>query len=184
MLKEHKSCDCKDSLCPACALFGTLGKSFQVASRLRFSDAYLTGDSLEKYNDDPASLYENVVTLSPLSSPKLNNMEFYLKKPDDAWFWTYDYYIDSKGEVHVAQGELNGRKFYWHNMNPKLDDQEVNALNTTVRPVSTGVQFRGRLFFDSVCFCKNLFNTFNISKSRNLKCLACNVCTVYTEYID
>ncbi len=155
LLHKHINCNGKDKLCPACALFGILGKdesgkSFQVTSRLRFSDAYLTDEFQEKYKKEPESLYVGVVTLRPLSSPKLSNMEFYLKKPNEAWFWTYDYYIDSKGEIHVSPGELNGRKFYWHNMNPNMDNQEADGLNTTIRPIVDGIEFYGSVFFDSV----------------------------------
>ena len=156
MLKAHNTCDCKDMLCPACALFGTIVKDkktrkvFQVSSRLRFSDLYLDAENKKKYDLNSRSVYANKVTLRPLGGPKLNNMEFYLKKPDNAWFWTYDYYVDSNGEVQSQAGEINGRKFYWHNMYPDMTNQECSKLNATVRPVSEGICFEGSIYFENI----------------------------------
>ena len=92
--------------------------------------------------------------MPPLSSPKLNNMEFYVKRSKGALFWTYDYYIGKDGEVQLQKGELAGRKFYWHNAQ-KLDslskeweyDGTANQLNMTVRPVKDGYLFKGKLYF-------------------------------------
>lgn len=105
---SYKTCEKEENCCPACALFGMVGKTGEaIASRLRFSDLHCE----KPVKENP---YLPMVTLKELSSPKLNNMEFYLKRPKDAWFWTYDYYIDSKGTLYWHTPELNGRKFYWH----------------------------------------------------------------------
>lgn len=89
------------------------------------------------------------VTLPELAAPKLNNMEFYVKRPDHAWFWTYDYYVDPQGKVHVQQGELAGRKFYWHHLIEKVPEAgELTKRNRTVRPVREGCQFQGKIYFD------------------------------------
>lgn len=137
---------CKDakSLCPACSLFGTLGDGFAKTSRIRFSDLIC------EENRNAESCYNQIVTLPPLSSPKLNNMEFYLKQPNaDAWFWTYDYYVDSKGKVYPCTPSINGRKFYWHQMNATLPESvEETKLNMTIRPVKAKVTFKGKLYFE------------------------------------
>ncbi len=126
-------------------LFGTLGKKFAVSSRLRFAD--LECDEQETYQ----KYYEPVTTLYPLSSPKLNNMEFYVKRPQGAVFWTYDYYLDAEGRLHENCPEINGRKFYWHQMNMKLPSGvEKTSQNMTVRPLKKGVAFRGKLYFQRI----------------------------------
>lgn len=138
---EFNSCE-KAPFCPACSLFGTLGKKAAVASRVRMSDLCCEGDEW----------YDNIVTLPELASPKLNNMEFYLKRPPKAEFWTYDYYVDSQWKVHLWETPtLNGRKFYWHQLNmtfPKNVEETIR--NMTVRPVKRGVKFRGKIFFSDI----------------------------------
>lgn len=149
MIGEHRPCSRGDSLCPACALFGTVGRNakgqnFSRASRIRFADLVCDENS-------PSECFMNTVTLEPLSSPKLNNMEFYLERPaEDAVFWTYDYYIDEKGRIHRNEAGLNGRKFYWHNLHPKMKNMEATSQNMTVRPVRKGITFCGKLFFQDL----------------------------------
>ena len=142
MVGSFNACKNRNHLCPACSLFGTIGKDFQVSSRIRFSDL------LCEESRDPKSCYQEPVTLLPLSSPKLNNMEFYLKKPEDAWFWTYDYYVNADGRLVEYLPELNGRKFYWHQMNVTLPKGvKPTKLNMTIRPVREKVTFSGKLYF-------------------------------------
>lgn len=144
LLGSYRTCEDKDHLCPACSLFGAIGKSFSVASRVRFSD--LTCRSLSAKD-----CFMEKVTLAPLSSPKLNNMEFYLQRPSkDAVFWTYDYYIDKNGTVHPNTGCINGRKFYWHNLNPDMKCCKAGTQNMTVRPVRKGIFFDGKLYFQNL----------------------------------
>ncbi len=157
LLNEHNTCDDKKSVCPACALFGMLytvnnsNRAWQLTSRLRFADMYLGEEHRKSFKVEPQSIYMKKRTLPELSSPKLNNTEFYLKRPDDAWFWTYDYYVDKQGKVHFKSPELNGRKFYWHNMSMDVrDDKEANNLNVTIRPVRQGVRFEGKVYFDGI----------------------------------
>lgn len=150
-----------ENLCPACSLFGMMnnenGKNYTKASKIRFSDLELTDFHGDSYKD----LYLDLITLPELSSPKLNNMEFYVKKPDDdAIFWTYDYYVDKRGRVQLITPEINGRKFYWHNMIKddqipfaKVDTktgQIINDRNMTIRPLKTNVTFKGELFFKNL----------------------------------
>ena len=139
---SYRSCSQKEKLCPACSLFGTLGKKFAVSSKLRFSDL-----ECEK-QDNYQGYYEPVTTLYPLSSPKLNNMEFYVKRPKGAVFWTYDYYLDAQGKLHAHRPEMNGRKFYWHQMDMRLPSGvEKTNQNMTVRPLKKGISFHGKLYF-------------------------------------
>lgn len=139
-------CQDPQNLCAACSLFGTLIRKSAVASRLRFSDL-----QAEKKSQMEEYYYQNgePVTLPELAAPKLNNMEFYVKRPDHAWFWTYDYYVDPQGKVHIQQGELAGRKFYWHHLIEKVPEAgELTKRNRTVRPVREGCQFQGKIYFD------------------------------------
>lgn len=140
MIGTHASCTGKDKLCPACTLFGTIGSDFARTSRIRVADLVCTEPEAKECYDKP-------VTIAPLSSPKLNNMEFYLKRPKNAWFWTYDYYIDDKGNVHANRDGINGRKFYWHQPDMKLENQEANKLNMTIRPLKKNITFKGKLYF-------------------------------------
>lgn len=144
LVGSYASCKDKNKLCPACALFGTIGLGFTKASRIRVADLVCVDSRSAK------ELYEKPITLPALSSPKINNMEFYLKRPKDAWFWTYDYFIDKKGQIHMIQPELNGRKFYWHNLKAKLVSDVPSKLNMTVRPLKKGVHFCGKLYFNNL----------------------------------
>ena len=151
MIPQHRSCDKKDALCPACRLFGTLGRQFQVTSRIRVTDLILDDENEKSWQTDPAQLFEQVTTLDPLGAPKINNMEFYLKRPsEDAWFWTYDYYITKDGKVVSMVPMINGRKFYWHQNSVAPQAKEANSLNTTVRPLKAGVTFRGKIYFEDI----------------------------------
>lgn len=150
IIGKHCACSEQDELCPACALFGMLGKEFHVTSRLRFADVRLQEKSYERFADEPGSIFMDQVTLETLNTPKLNNMEFYLKRPDNAWFWTYDYYVDDRGVAHAYNGspEINGRKFYWHQPDMTIKNADPEKINATVRPLSAGVEFIGKVYFD------------------------------------
>lgn len=143
MLKTFRSCTNKESLCPACSLFGMVSKNDAVASRIRFTD-------LQVMEEESGDYYENEVTLAPLSSPKINNMEFYLKRPDHARFWTYDYFINGEDQLISEHPEISGRKFFWHQMNPSFPVVKKTNQNMTVRPVKTGNVFTGKLYFHNI----------------------------------
>lgn len=148
MAKGYKSCDKTGELCPACALFGTLGKENQggVISRIRVTD-------LECVEKNPENCFDKEpITLQPLSTPKFNP-EFYIKKPDErAVFWTYEYYVDQYGNIHSNTMELNGRKFYWHHPDFSLENcrGEISNLNKTIRPVRSGITFQGKIYFHNI----------------------------------
>lgn len=146
MVGKHHTCNTKGALCPACALFGMVkpGKdAFAVASRVRFADLEFQGEKEDAFGSP--------ITLAPLSSPKINNMEFYLERPSKyAVFWTYDYYVDDKGKLNPNYAGINGRKFYWHNMNPQTKSVEQEKMNVTVRPLKGNQTFIGKVYFENI----------------------------------
>lgn len=164
LLGNHKPCVSSKEICPACALFGTVQSELKVASKIRFSDAYV-GEV--KDNKD---YYLDIVSLQELSAPKLSSTEFYLKRPEvtGVMNWTYDYYVARKNgddvEVKLYTPTIAGRKFYWHSN--KLGDKVINdakmkpdkkankVINTernrTVRPVKSGEIFQGELYFEGI----------------------------------
>lgn len=147
LVGAHNTCSDKNNLCPACKLFGTViqteSGNASVASRVRFSDMEFEGVVSER-------TFENEITLAPLSSPKLNNMEFYLKRPQNAVFWNYDYYIDNNGKIHKNEAGINGRKFYWHDLEANYVSTEATKLNATMRPLKAGNEFKGKVYFDNL----------------------------------
>lgn len=186
---------CKEDVCPACDLFGSIGTNNENAkgSRIRFSDMYpkkydqmLTKwneleliTDLKKYEQKKTEFNREIkkefyladrngekkekygkVTLQALAEPKLGNVEFYLKKPDEkAEFWTYDYYT-TRGQTHLypasgkengIQCQLRGRKYYWHHRKVDTTQEiEKTKLNKTIRPVKSGVTFEGELYFEGI----------------------------------
>lgn len=149
MAGDKKSCEKSGRLCPACAMFGTFRENKEeksVTSRVRVAD-------LECMEQDPSKCFDKKpVTLQPLSQPKFNP-EFYMKKPDkDAVFWTYEYYVDSSGNVHKNTSGINGRKFYWHHADFKMEKctAEPSNLNKTVRPLKEGICFKGKIYFQNL----------------------------------
>lgn len=144
MIAKHGKCKDEKHLCPACALFGTLEKNFSQLSKVRFSDMEcVTEASVE-------NLYYPIRTVSALANPKLSNMEFYFKRPDEnAVFWTVDYWVDVNGNINSYVPEINGRKFYWHAAVENIKEDATN-LNTTIRPLKEGIQFAGKVYFENI----------------------------------
>lgn len=131
-----KFAPCTKNFCPACELFGRIGKDENSSgSRIRFMDLY----AAEERASEDYYLCDKI-TLQTLGGPKLGNVEFYLKKPEEATFWTYDYYVKG-GRLNVEPGKLRGRKFYWHSRDGKIIKAEPSNLNKTVRPVKKNVVF-------------------------------------------
>lgn len=137
---------CEEELCPACDLFGKIGDNAK-GSRIRFSDMYV-----EKLDSNKSYYVKDFVTIDNLSSPKISNVDFYLIKPKNANFWTYDYYIE-RGKIHLYDGSLRGRKYYWHHHPESVrfkSNVEKTKLNKTIRPVKEGITFNGELYFDGI----------------------------------
>ncbi len=146
---------CRDQFCPACELFGHIGGNNTEAcsSKIRFSDLYVAKERKPKdyYAVDNITLdaLDNI-TLDALGEPKLGNVDFYLKRPGNATFWTYDYNVQN-GKLTEQRGELRGRKYYWHHREVNLHKKvKGSKLNKTIRPVRTNITFRGKVFFESI----------------------------------
>lgn len=193
--------------CPACELFGHVSTDgdYSRGSKVRFSDLYVTKES------DNETYFYDVCTLPALSSPKLGNTEFYLKKPGNATFWTYDYYVEN-GEVKVEkdQLQLRGRKYYWHHPQKEASDEKRDnitpnipsdivpeRLNKTVRPLRCNVTFAGELYFEGISekqlkqlvwICNSgaekLGYKLGAAKPFGFGSVACNVISVETRNID
>ena len=196
ILQRHgnlKPCSDPSDLCPACTLFGMIGQNGGRASSVRFADArYVapgTAGSDDSMPDDGASVrrdtdrespdcYMEPVTLQELSQPKISSAEFYLKKPENARFWTYDYKVTEDGHLELCPHEIEiaGRKFYWHS---KLDIDAEKApgkffpkvppgeRNKTVRPVKPGTVFTEDIYFDNITKTqlRQLITILNISST-------------------
>ncbi len=172
MVGDKKSCEKSGKLCPACALFGTFrdGKE-SVVSRIRVVD-------LECLEQDNCKCFDAApVTLQPLAQPRFNP-EFYMKKPDkDAVFWTYEYYVDSKGHVHKNMAGVNGRKFYWHHADFKMENctAEPNKMNKTIRPLKKNICFLGKIYFhdlserelNTLCYLVNAGDDEELDKKKH-----------------
>lgn len=66
--KEHTGCNSRKELCPACALFGMIGKNEESkGSNLRFTDAFLCKDEGTTKN----------VLLKELGAPRPSYLQFY-----------------------------------------------------------------------------------------------------------
>lgn len=148
--RSFAPCSGEEALCPACSLFGTINTSRAHAGRVRFADAQICG----------SPKYIGAQTMIPLSSPKLGNMEFYLKRPEDyAVYWTYDYYLDNSKtpEDRILWYNddfplsINGRKFYWNNDSGNLlTTDNKSDQNRTIYPLNTGSRFKGKVYFDKI----------------------------------
>lgn len=140
---------CKDTLCPACDLFGKIGDNAK-SSRIRFTDMRVN----EQYKSFQEYYFKlkgkSEVTLDNLNGPKLGNVDFYLEQPFNATFWTYDYCEVNEREI-AEPGKLRGRKYYWHHPGQIVfPTVEQTNLNKTVRPVKTGITFTGEVYFDGI----------------------------------
>lgn len=136
---------CEEDLCPTCDLFGKIGTNAK-SSRIRFSDMFVN-----KAKSNESYYKADCVTINNLSSPKISNVDFYLERPKNATFWTYDYYIEN-GKVRLYNSSLRGRKYYWHHHPEDVSFNNVRRtnLNKTIRPVKEGITFNGELYFDGI----------------------------------
>lgn len=147
---NFQPCQKRETRCQACDLFGMIGEDHRQAkaSSIRFADARLDKD----YADLKDVYYEKPVVLQELSSPKISNSYFYLKKPEGALEWNYDYKQTQAGNYELYDAQIQGRKFYWH-WEPKqviLEDAPQIERNVTVRIVKEKVAFQGELYFGEI----------------------------------
>jgi CRISPR-associated protein (TIGR03986 family) len=178
--KLHHACEKADYACPACRLFGMIGKNQTnqaIKGRLRFTDG-------------EAKAYEfgGITTLPILGTPRISSTEFYLVKPGaDTKMWNYDYMTTGytrRGRDNVpitkdfSQGyspKLSGRKVYWHGKSPEIDSISKDKMNCTVHPLKSG-EFCFKVYFEkltdeelsNLIFCLTL-NPANI-KDDTKKC--------------
>lgn len=149
LLGEYASCIGKTEICEACGLFGMYDGKQSEISRIKVTDMFL---------DKPSSkCYEDYVTIDLSRGPRLQNNEFYIKRPSDrASYWTYAYYLDEDGNAHISTEDeigVNGRKFYWHNLDMTIEDIACDIKhprNITIHPVKKDTCFKGKLYFNNI----------------------------------
>lgn len=162
ILGPYRACNNLKGTCPACNLFGASNGKLQLASKIRFSDAWVP----ERKKRECSDYYEDPLMLPELSAPKLSAAEFYLRRPEDGdgcvMSWTYDYYAlmkeGNRVSVKMYTPKIAGRKFYWHNPQTAKWVRSLNrqgkiratARNKTVRPLKEGVVFQGELYFEKI----------------------------------
>jgi CRISPR-associated protein (TIGR03986 family) len=166
---EHDKCMDINKLCPACRLFGMIGKLGSNSGRVRVCDTH--------YFDKETIKFESETVLPILGTPRISATEFYLQKPDkNALMWNYDYWVEqyeSKKEkkdliTHPYMPSLAGRKVYWHG---KLfeDDGSRNNMNMrcTVRPINKGI-FKFKVYFEDLSECEfnNLIFCLNLNDEK------------------
>ncbi len=132
---DYNSCDDISKLCDACSLFGMVGQEAN-ASRIRFTDG--------RYKSNENGIYDDIVTLKELATPRISSTEFYMESPRkdlrDAEIWTYDYAAKWSGnrkiKIEGFEPKLRGRKFYWHHREGlTMKNNKCNKMNVTIRPV-------------------------------------------------
>jgi CRISPR-associated protein (TIGR03986 family) len=143
LIGSFTPCTKLDHLCEACAVFGIAGKEEAAASRIRFTDAHVQG----------AYQFAQPQTLQELASPKLSATEFYLKKPQGADLWNYDYAVNwrnAKFGIANHTPEIRGRKFYWHQKDVDVEHKgEATERNVHVRPLKKG-KFSFKVYFNNI----------------------------------
>lgn len=147
----YQPCTSVNRLCPACSLFGMVGKGDEngteaLKGRVRITDAVFMDDTV-KLEDH----YEKEHTLEELSTPRLSSLEFYLKRPEGAVSWTPDYYVKENGQiVWNDQPEIMGRKFYWHHQEERLPEVEKTVRNARVRLLKENRHFQYKIYFEGL----------------------------------
>ncbi|HDZ18087.1 MAG TPA: TIGR03986 family CRISPR-associated RAMP protein [archaeon] len=157
--KDYTPCNSLDRLCTACKLFGFISGEDQLASRIRFTDAFPDKELSEDDYFEPGYLAE-------LSSPKLSASEFYIKRPknkenQEADIWNYDYAgrwkkIGRDWKIIPFQDpntEIRGRKFYWHHKitEPQYITEDLASnRNVYIRPLKQQIKFLFKIFFSNI----------------------------------
>ena len=129
--KEHTGCNSRKELCPACALFGMIGKNEESkGSNLRFTDAFLCKDEGTTKN----------VLLKELGAPRPSYLQFY---------------SEGGKSYNEKDAVIRGRKYYWHI--PKAaenaeiyKDKTATNRNSTMELINTGNEFQFSVYYDSI----------------------------------
>ena len=132
-----KTCRGRDKACPACRLFGLVGKEegeYGAGSRVRFTDA-----TLDLSQDESDDLFINE-TLKELGMPRNSYLPFYTENGKD-----YD----------NQNVQIQGRKYYWHNSKVNEDESiystiEKNNRNATHQVLKKDHLFTFKVYFDGI----------------------------------
>ena len=146
LVQKRTPCKSRESLCPACALFGMVGKD-SVGSSVRFTEATCTNP--EKITNG------KWVTLAELSQPRTSYMPFYTNATDADYENRIPGYDDEEkiiGGKRIPGREIRGRKFYWHSDNFAIINKSVSKTerNATVQVAEAGTEFQFKVYFDSI----------------------------------
>lgn len=153
IMGDHAPCSSTDKLCPACLLFGTV-EDKGLKGHVRFSDAVMTSKPVFETH-----------TLQILGQPRISAFEFYLRRPENATYWNFDFYgikvqdkngngkknPNNRNNTHTEYYDLEkstprGRKMYWHH--PLASDAEKGRMNSTMEAVNGSFEFK--VYFDEV----------------------------------
>lgn len=162
--EAYQPCD-SNQRCPACQIFGMVGKSensenFSYGSKVRITDAFL-----ENSVTDSKELYEEPLVLPEAGQPKPKAVKFYTKSPhinkqslsetEEDWRYNYRHQF-GKNKNAIKRivfkpylPRIQGRKFYSHT---EVDLQKVSQKNFSnmcqrVRPIKTSKETKGKSDF-------------------------------------
>ena len=134
---QHQCCDGSNGWCPACRLFGMIGKSGKetkaIASRLRFSDT----EVLREVE------FAKPRILGILGTPSHSSTEFYIQKPNSADNWNYDYYVRGN-EKTLYNPELRGRKVYWLGKDRSLESGLTDSVEHALKNPNEATHLKQR----------------------------------------
>ena len=136
LVQEKTPCKNRDSLCPACTLFGMVGNQ-ALGSRVRFTEAKCT--TPEKIGEE--------FTLTELAQPRTSYMPFYSNVINE----DYSKHKAIPGYDDYGR-EIRGRKFYWHSNNFIELNSNVKKTerNSTVQVAEPEAAFEFKVYFDSI----------------------------------
>ncbi len=163
VIGTYTPCNLMKELCQACLLFGFTSSEDQLASRIRFCDAFPIKDITKED-------YFTQGIIDELASPKLTAAEFYLKKSSakdnsEVHLWNYDYAGGWKKENKKYTNEfitmpnykamIKGRKFYWHQKNKKInlkgkESETITIRNIGIRPLKQNIKFSFKVYFNHI----------------------------------
>ncbi len=163
MQHKHSCCINKDELCPACRLFGMIGKDGSAAGRVRVADTYTA------YN----IAYSEPYIMPILGNPRVSSTEFYLVRPNDkADMWNYDYWVMNLGRGRFDYKPYNpilrGRKVYWHGR--LFDKCERSRMNSTAHCITEGA-FKFKVYFEDLTETELKNLVFALTLNNEEKCM-------------
>ena len=136
LLDKKYSCETRDDLCKACALFGMAKDNNGVGSKVRITDAKANKE-IKLYQDG------KLVILPELAGPKISYIPFYLRNKNNnqnVSNWSYD----------SNEFEIRGRKYYWHHDFKNPENKDKNKRNSSMSLIDTGNEFIFRVYFDNI----------------------------------